>query len=100
MDPHAWTKAPNPVLTKDPGPGVGVFGTGHNGFFTSPDGKQHWIVYHANPGPSRGCTSNRGTWIAPFTFGADGKPVFQRPSGPKVELTAPSGQASVEQASR
>jgi GH43 family beta-xylosidase len=99
LNPRAWTKSPDPVLTKDPGPGVGVFGTGHNGFFTSPDGKQNWIVFHANPGPSRGCTSNRGTWIAPFTFGADGKPVFQQPSGPQQQLTAPSGQ-TIQQASR
>lgn len=100
MDPRAWTKAPSPVLTKDPGPGVGVFGTGHNGFFTSPDGKQNWIVFHANSGPSMGCTSNRGTWIAPFRFGADGKPVFQRPSGPKEQLAGPSGEANGQRAPR
>lgn len=100
LNPRAWTKSSGPVLAKDPGPGVGVFGPGHNGFFTSPDGKQHWIVFHANPGPSRGCTSNRGTWIAPFTFGADGKPVFQQPSGPKEQLAGPSGEASGQRAPR
>jgi GH43 family beta-xylosidase len=94
LDPRAWAKAPAPVLAKDPGPGVGVFGPGHNGFFTSPDGKQHWVVFHANPGPSQGCTSGRGTWIAPFSFQADGRPLFTPPSGPKERLAAPSGQAT------
>lgn len=90
LNPRAWTKAPRPVLSK--APEVAVFGPGHNGFFTAPDGK-HWIVFHANPAPSRGCTSNRGTWIQPFTFGADGRPVFTRPSGPQEKLPAPSGTA-------
>lgn len=91
LDPRAWRKAPSPVVAKDPGPGVGVFGPGHNGFFTAPDGT-HWMVFHANPGPSMGCTSNRGTWIQPFSFGPDGRPVFHSPTGPRKRLAAP-GQA-------
>lgn len=90
LDPRAWTKAPDPVLTKDPR--VAVFGTGHNGFFTSPDGKQHWIVFHANPGPSMGCGANRGIWIEPFIFGSDGRPIFLPPSGKQDRLGPPSGQ--------
>jgi hypothetical protein len=71
-----------------------VFGPGHNGFFTSPDGKQHWIVFHANPGPSLGCGAKRGIWIEPFIFGADGRPIFLPPSGPRDRLAPPSGQAA------
>jgi GH43 family beta-xylosidase len=90
LDPRAWTKSPAPVVSK--APEVAVFAPGHNGFFTSPDGKQHWMVFHANPGPSMGCTSNRGTWIEPFVFGTDGRPTFRPPSGKQDRLTAPSGQ--------
>lgn len=92
MDPRVWAKSPSPAVRK--APEVAVFGPGHNGFFTSPDGKQHWMVFHANPGPSMGCTSNRGTWIEPFTFNANGKPVFLRPSGKQEKLDAPSGQST------
>jgi GH43 family beta-xylosidase len=91
LNPRAWTKSPTPVLAK--APQVAVFGPGHNGFFTSPDGKQHWIVFHANAGPSWGCTSRRATWIEPFNFDAKGRPVFRPPSGPQEQLTAPSGQS-------
>jgi GH43 family beta-xylosidase len=92
LNPRAWTKSPAPAVSK--APEVAVFGPGHNGFFTSPDGKQHWIVFHANPGPSMGCTSNRGTWIEPFTFDIHGKPVFIPPSGKQDQLQAPSGQST------
>lgn len=92
LDPRAWTKSPVPVVRK--APEVAVFGTGHNGFFTAPGGKQHWMVFHANSGPSQGCTSNRAVWIEPFRFGADGRPIFQRPSGPQERLAAPAGAAA------
>lgn len=92
LNPRAWTKSPDPVLSK--ATNVAVFAPGHNGFFTSPDGKQHWIVFHANPGPSMGCTSNRGTWIEPIFFGSDGRPVFLPPSGKQDRLMAPQGQVA------
>ena len=90
LNPRVWTKSPDPVVSK--APNVAVFGPGHNGFFTSPNGKQHWIVFHANPGPSMGCTSNRGTWIEPFVFSADGRPVFLPPSGKQDQIMPPQGQ--------
>lgn len=93
LNPSAWVKSPVPVVRK--APEVSVFATGHNGFFTAPGGKQHWMVFHANPGPSQGCTSGRGTWIAPFKFGADGRPAFVRPSGPRERLAAPAGDVRV-----
>jgi GH43 family beta-xylosidase len=41
----------------------GVYAPGHNSFFTSPDGKEDWILYHANTKP--------GTrlWPKPFAAG-------------------------------
>jgi GH43 family beta-xylosidase len=92
LNPHAWSKSPDPVVSK--APEVAVFAPGHNGFFTSPDGRQHWMVFHANPGPSMGCTSNRALWIEPFIFGADGRPIFLQPSGRGDKLLPPTGQAA------
>jgi GH43 family beta-xylosidase len=92
LDPRVWTKSSDPVVSKSPQ--VAVFGPGHNGFFTSPDGRQHWMVFHANPGPSLGCASARATWIEPFIFGYDGKPIFLPPSGKGDRLAPPSGQAA------
>jgi len=91
LNPRAWSKSPDAVVSK--APAVAVFGPGHNGFFTSPDGKQHWMVFHANSGPSWGCTSRRATWIEPFFFDGRGKPVFLPPSGPQEPLAPPSGQS-------
>ena len=92
VNPRSWTKYPDSVVSK--APEVAVFAPGHNAFFTSPDGRQHWMVFHANPGPSMGCTSRRGIWIEPFIFGSDGRPIFLQPSGRGDQLAPPSGQAT------
>ncbi|MDX6765821.1 MAG: glycoside hydrolase family 43 protein [Candidatus Methylacidiphilales bacterium] len=49
LDPSVWTQHPEPMLQRHDA--HGVFGPGHNGFFTSPDGTQDWIVYHAKSTP-------------------------------------------------
>jgi GH43 family beta-xylosidase len=77
LDARAWTKAPKPVIAKSPA--HGVFAPGHNGFFTTPRG-EHWIVYHANPGPQMQCTPKRAPRIRRVTFGRDGRPVFGDPA--------------------
>jgi GH43 family beta-xylosidase len=87
LDARVWTKSPEPVLQKSEK--TGVYATGHNGFFTSPDGKTHWIIYHANAGPNMGCTAKRAPHIQPFSFAADGKPVFGEPVKEGVPLPAP-----------
>lgn len=86
LDARAWTKSPRPVLAKSPT--AGVYAPGHNGFFTSPTG-EHWIVYHANPGPDMKCTSKRSPRIQRFTFAKNGRPVFAAPAGPGTSLAAP-----------
>ena len=40
-----WMKSQNPVFVKNAA--EGVFGPGHASFTVSPDGKEHWMVYHA-----------------------------------------------------
>jgi GH43 family beta-xylosidase len=88
LSASSWDKSPNPVLSQ----GNGVFGPGHNGFFTSPDGTQNWIVYHGNPQSGQGCGSNRETRVQPFTFNADGTPNFGTPVAGGIVLNPPSGE--------
>ena len=83
----SWTKYPRPVLAS----ANGIFATGHNGFFRSPDGREQWIIYHANPGPEMGCTPKRAPHLGRVTWNAKGEPVFDQPVGPEVRLRKPSG---------
>lgn len=90
MNPTAWVKQPNPVFWAN---GVkGTHAAGHNSFFKSPDGRQDWILYHANPEPGQGCGGKRSPRMQPFTFTADGMPVFGDPLPAGFELARPSGR--------
>ncbi|WP_202864034.1 glycoside hydrolase family 43 protein [Dyella jiangningensis] len=73
LEPSSWRKSPAPVLHGSAE--RGVYATGHNGFFKSPDG-QDWIIYHANGGPEWKCTARRAPYIEPFHWSAQGTPVF------------------------
>jgi GH43 family beta-xylosidase len=83
LDAKSWTKLDHPVLSTDPT--ARAFGPGHNGFFKSPDSKQDWIIYHANPESGQGCGNSRSPRIQRFTWNADGTPNF----GPPVPLGKP-----------
>lgn len=73
-----WKKLDHPFLSTDPA--AQAFGPGHNGFFQSPDGKQDWIIYHANPAPGEGCENHRSPRIQRFTWNPDGTPNFGKPA--------------------
>jgi GH43 family beta-xylosidase len=45
LNPASWSKAAEPLFTQ--APENGVYGTGHNSFFRSPDGTEDYILYHA-----------------------------------------------------
>ena len=45
MYPDSWHKSAEPVFKQ--APENGVYGTGHNSFFKSPDGTEDYILYHA-----------------------------------------------------
>lgn len=90
LDPASWKKLPQPVFVQSAP--AHAYGPGHNGFFKSPDGKQDWIVYHANPGPNQGCSSARSPRAQPFTWNADGTPNFGRPVPLGMPLPEPSGE--------
>lgn len=88
MDASAWIKSRKPVFAKSAQ--AGVYATGHNGFFTSPDGTESWFIYHANPGPDLQCTQKRSPRIQRIEWTSDGRPNFGTPSGPTKELAVPS----------
>lgn len=90
MNPNHWTKSKSPVFTEDGA--HGAFGTGHNGFFKSPDGKEDWLIYHANPKAGQGCGGDRSPRIQKFTWNADDTPNFGRPVAIGVPIKKPSGE--------
>jgi GH43 family beta-xylosidase len=89
LDPKAWTKSETPVFKQSPQ--NSVYAPGHNSFFTSPDGKQDWILYHANSEPGQGCGNKRSPRAQQFTWQKDGSPYFGEPVKIGVELIVPSG---------
>ncbi|MEU1785453.1 glycoside hydrolase family 43 protein [Streptomyces sparsogenes] len=90
LNSSSWVKSPKPVFQRSNA--NGVYGPGHNGFFTSPDGTEDWMVYHADNSASGGCDMNRSTRAQKFTWNADGTPNFGTPVALGVPLTAPSGE--------
>jgi GH43 family beta-xylosidase len=88
LNAKSWKKFDHPVFKQDPK--AGVFGPGHNGFFKSPDGKEDWIIYHANPMSEAGCGGARSPRIQKFTWNADGTPDFGKPVSTNTPLAKPS----------
>ena len=87
LDPASWKKFNHPFFQQDPK--ASVYATGHNGFFKSLDGKQDWIIYHANGAPGEGCGASRSPRIQPFTWGPDGTPNFGSPVAAGQRLQKP-----------
>ncbi len=89
MKASSWTKTDHPVFKQSPE--NKVYGTGHNSFFKSPDGKEDYILYHANSEPGQGCGAHRSPRAQKFAWNADGSPNFGEPAAAGVELPVPSG---------
>jgi len=89
MDPAAWKKSPEPVFKQSVE--NGVYAPGHNSFFTSPDGEEGYILYHANSKPGQGCGGFRSPRAQKFTWKKDGAPNFGIPVKEGEALPAPSG---------
>ncbi len=87
LDSAAWRKSPEPVFKQSPG--NKVYATGHNSFFKSPDGKQDWILYHANSEPGQGCGDLRSPRMQPFGWKSDGTPDFGTPVPENKPLASP-----------
>ncbi len=88
LDPAAWSKYDHPFFKQDRE--AKVFGPGHNGFFKSPDGKEDWIIYHANPETGQGCGGHRSPRIQKFTWNPDGTPNFGKPLSTEDVIPKPS----------
>jgi GH43 family beta-xylosidase len=91
LKPSTWKKRPQPVFTYSPE--SQAFGPGHNGFFQSPDGREDWIIYHANPESGQGCGGHRSPRAQRFAWNSDGTPEFGRPVALGTSRVPPSGEA-------
>lgn len=85
-----WTKSAQPVFSKQPQ--NNAFGPGHNSFFKSPDGKENWIIYHANSATNQGCADRRNIRMQKFTLKVDGTPDFGEPVATGLQINKPSGE--------
>jgi GH43 family beta-xylosidase len=88
MDAASWKKSPEPVFKQSPE--NQVYAPGHNSFFKSPDGKEDWILYHANSEPGQGCGRFRSPRAQKFTWNEDGTPNFGTPVKAGTELAVPA----------
>ena len=89
LDPASWTKAPEPVFQQSPE--NGVYGTGHNSFFKSPDGTEDWILYHANDHPADGCSNKRSPRAQRIRWTEDAMPIFGEALPTSKPIRKPSG---------
>jgi GH43 family beta-xylosidase len=85
----SWAKSAVPVFWESPE--AGVFAPGHNTFFKSPDGREDWILYHANAESGLGCGEQRSPRAQKIVWKADGSPDFGRPISTTETIVKPSG---------
>ncbi|WP_207425102.1 family 43 glycosylhydrolase [Pedobacter sp. SYSU D00535] len=85
-----WIKKSAPVFVKKPQ--NNAYGPGHNSFFKSPDGRENWLIYHANSNTGEGCGNQRNIRIQKFSFHADGTPNFGEPVATGLKIAKPSGE--------
>jgi GH43 family beta-xylosidase len=85
----SWVKSPQPVF--HPSAETGVWGTGHNGFTTSPDGRESWLIYHAKAAADGKC-EGRSSRAQRFTWRPDGSPNFGVPAALATPQPVPSGE--------
>jgi GH43 family beta-xylosidase len=90
MQPANWIKTPTPVFSTLAS--SGAFAPGHNSFFKSRDGKEYWLLYHANSFPALGCGNSRSPRMQPFTWTSDGTPYFGVPVKINTVIKKPSGE--------
>lgn len=88
LDSTKWKKHPQPVFKQSKE--VGVYAPGHNSFFKSPNGKEDWILYHANSQPGQGCGGKRSPRTQKFTWNKDGTPNFGEPVKEAVPIAIPA----------
>jgi GH43 family beta-xylosidase len=85
----SWVKAPEPVFHSSAE--NGVWGTGHNSFTTSPDGRESWLIYHAKAAADGQC-AGRSARAQRFAWRPDGSPDFGVPAALATPQPVPSGE--------
>ncbi|PKB15166.1 family 43 glycosylhydrolase [Flavobacterium sp. 5] len=88
LDSSAWAKSDKPILEQSNK--TKVYAPGHNSFFKSPNGKEDWILYHANSNPGDGCGVKRSPRMQQLKWDEMGNPVIGEPAASGVPLTIPS----------
>tara|TARA_R110000744_G_scaffold374490_1_gene487322 strand:- start:26222 stop:27352 length:1131 start_codon:yes stop_codon:yes gene_type:complete len=88
MNPSNWTKSKEPIFQQSQE--NGVYGTGHNSFFKSPDGTEDWILYHANNQPTDGCSNKRSPRAQKINWSTDDMPIIGIPYPTSKRLAKPS----------
>lgn len=88
MDMANWVKT-GPLFQS----ANGQFGTGHNSFFTSPDGTETWNTYHFTTNPQGSCGGDRQVASKVMEWFPDDSPNFGVPPPLGEVLPGPSGEA-------
>ncbi|HTE00275.1 MAG TPA: glycoside hydrolase family 43 protein [Mucilaginibacter sp.] len=98
LDSNSWKKSTEPVFKQSTE--NGVYAPGHNSFFKSPDGKEDWILYHANSQPGQGCGKQRSPRMQRFRWNRDGSPNFGVAVKEGIEIPVPSERKNLKRSSR
>lgn len=88
LNADTWKKWPLPVFKQSPE--NGVYAPGHNSFFTSPGGREQWILYHANDHAGDGCGNKRSPRMQQFSWKKNGMPDFGIPFSSQKLIKAPA----------
>ncbi|RSL84297.1 hypothetical protein CEP51_004007 [Fusarium floridanum] len=87
LEASSWDKI-GPVFSQ----ANGNYGTGHNCFFTSPDGSQIWNAFHATSNSRGSCGGDRYALAQLVTFKPGQTPEFGVPQPLSAVLDPPSGE--------
>ncbi|WP_456312319.1 glycoside hydrolase family 43 protein [Pseudomonas shirazensis] len=90
LEALAWKKSEQPILSQSDK--TKVYAPGHNSFFKSPNGKEDWILYHANSNPGEGCGFKRSPRIQKVIWDKDGNPTIGEPVSSGTALAIPAMQ--------
>ncbi len=93
MEAASWTKLAQPVFKTNFS--VKVYAPGHHCFFTSPDGQEDWIMYHATPKSGGGCDAARTPRAQKLEWDENGRPYFGMPQAEGQYEKAPSGESPI-----
>ena len=88
LDATAWVKSDQPILGQSDQ--TKVYAPGHNSFFKSPNGKEDWILYHANSKPGEGCGIKRSPRMQQIKWDKNGNPVIGEPVSEVTKLAIPA----------